>query len=78
MFTVSVGVERNEEAAKRIESYSEVESVKLAANGETLDVKLKDGHEDGTFLPERLIADSSVPAVPWTSRVESPEMAAAR
>jgi ABC-2 type transport system ATP-binding protein len=57
VFTVSVGLERNEEAAKRIESYSEVESVKPAANGETVDVKLKDGHEDGTFLPERLIAE---------------------
>ena len=57
VFTVSVGAERNADAEKRIAGYTEVESVKAAANGDSLDVKLKDGHEDGTFLPERLIAD---------------------
>jgi ABC-2 type transport system ATP-binding protein len=57
VFTVSVGADRNEAAAKRIESFAEVESVKASANGETLDVKLRDGHEDGSFLPERLIAE---------------------
>jgi ABC-2 type transport system ATP-binding protein len=54
-FTVSVGAERNDEAAKLIESYSEVESVKIDQKTSTLDVRLKDGLEDGSFLPERLI-----------------------
>jgi ABC-2 type transport system ATP-binding protein len=54
-FTVSVGAERNDEAAKRIESYPEVESVKFDQKTSTLDVRLKDGQEDGSFIPERLI-----------------------
>jgi ABC-2 type transport system ATP-binding protein len=54
-FTVSVGTERNEEAAKRIETYSEVESVNHDQKTSSIDVKLKDGLEDGSFLPERLI-----------------------
>ena len=57
VFSVSVGPERNGEAAKRMESYAEVESVKPNAAGDTVDVKLKDGHEDGSFLPARLIAE---------------------
>src|SRR5437763_3891744 len=55
VFTVSVGRERNEEAAKRIEAFAEVESVKPDPKGEWVEVKLKDGHEDGSFLPERMI-----------------------
>jgi ABC-2 type transport system ATP-binding protein len=55
VFTVSVGVERNEEAAKRIEQYPEVESVKPDPKTASLDVRLRDGFEDGSFLPERLI-----------------------
>jgi ABC-2 type transport system ATP-binding protein len=54
-FTVSVGDERNDEAAKRIETYAEVESVNIDQKTSSLDVKLKDGQEDGSFLPERLI-----------------------
>jgi ABC-2 type transport system ATP-binding protein len=54
-FTVSVGADRNDEAAKRIESYPEVESVKFDQKTSTLDVRLKDGQEDGSFIPERLI-----------------------
>lgn len=57
VFTVSVGAERNEEAAKRIEAYAEVESVKLDPKAESVEVKLREGHEDGSFIPERLIAD---------------------
>ncbi|MCE9533733.1 MAG: ABC transporter ATP-binding protein [Planctomycetes bacterium] len=57
VFTLSVGLERNPDAAKRIETFDEIESVKLDAEGETMDVKLKDGHEDGSFLPERLIRE---------------------
>ncbi len=55
VFTVSVGRARNEEAAKRIETYAEVEAVTPDPQGESIEVKLKDGHEDGSFLPERLI-----------------------
>jgi ABC-2 type transport system ATP-binding protein len=54
-FTVSVGAERNEEAAKRIETYQEIESVTFDQKTSSLDVQLKDGQEDGSFLPERLI-----------------------
>jgi ABC-2 type transport system ATP-binding protein len=54
VFTVSVG-ERNDEAARKIASYSEVESVTPDPKSNALDVRLKDGHEDGSFLPERLV-----------------------
>jgi ABC-2 type transport system ATP-binding protein len=54
VFTVSVG-ERNDEAARKIASYSEVESVTPDPKTNALDVRLKDGLEDGSFLPERLI-----------------------
>jgi ABC-2 type transport system ATP-binding protein len=54
VFTVSVG-ERNEEATKLIEGYGEVESVRHDPKTGMLDVRLKEGHEDGTFLPDRLI-----------------------
>ena len=54
-FTVAVMGERNDEAAKAIEAYPEVESVVNDQKAGTLDVKLKDGLEDGSFLPERLI-----------------------
>jgi ABC-2 type transport system ATP-binding protein len=57
VFTVSVGPERNEEAARRIAAYAEVESVKPDPKTGMLDVRLKDGTEDGSFLPERLIRD---------------------
>ena len=55
VFTVSVAADRNDEAAKRIASYAEVESVKADPKTGALDVRLKDGFEDGGFLPERLI-----------------------
>src|SRR5215207_6714371 len=55
VFTVSVGPERNDEAAKRIEAFPEVESVRADPKTHALDVRLKDGFEDGSFLPERLI-----------------------
>ena len=57
VFTVSVGAERNEAAAKRIETWSEVQSVKVAPQAESLEVRLKEGHDDGTFIPERLVHD---------------------
>jgi len=55
VFTVSVGPERNEEAAKWIETFEEVEAVKPGPKGDFVEVKLRDGHEDGSFLPERLV-----------------------
>jgi ABC-2 type transport system ATP-binding protein len=54
VFTISVG-ERNDEAARKIAGYSEVESVTPDPKTNALDVRLKDGLEDGSFLPERLI-----------------------
>lgn len=56
VFLVSVG-DRNEEAAKRLESYGEVGKVELLSNQPALRVTLKEGHDDGSFIPERLIAE---------------------
>ena len=53
-FTVSVG-DRNEEAAAKMRTFPEVDSVKADPASGTLDVRLKDGYEDGSFIPERLI-----------------------
>ncbi|MBN9520344.1 ABC transporter ATP-binding protein [bacterium] len=55
-FTVSVG-DRNAEAAAKLATYPEVLAVKPDPKTGQLDVRLKDGHEDGSFLPERLIRD---------------------
>ncbi len=57
VFTLSVGQQRNTEAAKRIETYAEVKGVKTADPDEFIEVQLKDGFEDGSFLPERLICE---------------------
>jgi ABC-2 type transport system ATP-binding protein len=54
VFTVSVG-ERNEEAAGKIREYPEVDTVKTDPKTGALDVRLKEGYEDGSFLPERLV-----------------------
>ena len=54
VFTISVG-ERNDEAAKKLAAFPEVESVMPDPKTNALDVRLKDGREDGSFLPERLI-----------------------
>src|SRR6478736_1803052 len=54
VFTISVG-DRNDEAAKKIATFPEVESVTPDPKTHSLDVRLKDGREDGGFLPERLI-----------------------
>ena len=58
MFTVSVG-DRNGEAAKKICDFAEVESVTPDPKTHSLDVRLKDGLEDGGFLPNA----SSKPAI---------------
>jgi ABC-2 type transport system ATP-binding protein len=57
VFTLSVGQQRNPEAAKRVETYAEVQGVKASAADEFIEVQLKDGFEDGSFLPERLIQE---------------------
>jgi ABC-2 type transport system ATP-binding protein len=54
VFTVSTG-DRNDEAAKRIAAYPEVESVTPDPKTDALDVRLKDEMEDGSFIPERLV-----------------------
>lgn len=54
-FTIAVSGDRNDDAARRIESYPEVESVQFDQKTNMLDVRLKDGQDDGSFLPERLI-----------------------
>jgi ABC-2 type transport system ATP-binding protein len=56
VFLVSVG-DRNEEAAKRLESFGEVGKVEILPGAVSLRVTLKDGHDDGSFIPERLIAE---------------------
>lgn len=57
VFMVSVGKDSNELAAKKLEGFGEVDSVSLEDNGEWVKVTLKEGQEDGSFLPERLIAE---------------------
>jgi ABC-2 type transport system ATP-binding protein len=47
--------ERNEEAAKKIESFGETEKIELLQKDSVIKVVLKEGNEDGSFLPERLI-----------------------
>ena len=56
VFLVSVG-DRNEEAAKRLESYAEVGKVELLPGAAAIRATLKDGYSDGSFIPERLIAE---------------------
>src|SRR4029079_17525701 len=55
VFLMSVGADRNEEAAKTLSGYPEVGEVDLLDQGKTVKVALRDGSEDGSFLPERLI-----------------------
>ena len=56
VFLVSVG-DRNEEAAKRLESYREIGKVEVLANASSIRATLRDGEIDGSFIPERLIAE---------------------
>jgi len=57
VFLVSVGADRNEAAARRLETYAEVATVRLEPGGGSIRVALKDGFDDGSFIPERLIAE---------------------
>ena len=56
VFLVSVG-DRNEEAAKRLETYREIGKVEVLANASLIRATLRDGEIDGSFIPERLIAE---------------------
>jgi ABC-2 type transport system ATP-binding protein len=57
VYIVSVGKEHNELAAKRMQSFPEVEIAEVAGEGAHIRVTLRDGQEDGSFIPERLIHD---------------------
>jgi len=56
-YIVAVGNEQNGLAAKRIETFPEVELVEVRNEGADLRVTLRDGETDGSFLPERLVAE---------------------
>lgn len=55
VFLLSVG-ERNQDAARILSGFPEVAAVDVLDQGKRVKVTLRDGSEDGTFLPERLIA----------------------
>jgi ABC-2 type transport system ATP-binding protein len=56
VFLVSVG-ERNPEAVKRLSTSPEVASAAVDPKTGVVRVALKAGHDDGSFIPERLIAE---------------------
>ncbi|MGL4421780.1 MAG: DUF4162 domain-containing protein, partial [Gemmataceae bacterium] len=56
-YLISVGKEQNEIAAKKLETYPEIESVEVIDQADQVKVTLRDGQEDGSFLPERLIQE---------------------
>ena len=55
VFLVAVGDNRNEDAAKKIETFGETEKAEITQKGAVIKVTLKEGNEDGGILPERLI-----------------------
>ncbi|HEY2783946.1 MAG TPA: ABC transporter ATP-binding protein [Fimbriiglobus sp.] len=55
VFHVSVGDGKNESAAKTLESFPEIGSVELIESGMAVKLVLREGHTDGSFIPERLI-----------------------
>jgi len=57
VYVVSVGKEQNELGVKKCETFPEVELVELAREAESFKVTLRDGCDDGSFIPERLIAE---------------------
>ena len=56
VFLVSVG-DRNAEAAKRLATFQEVASAELDPKAGVVRVALRAGRDDGSFIPERLIAE---------------------
>jgi ABC-2 type transport system ATP-binding protein len=57
IFLVAVGDGLNEKATKQIKTYPDVAEAELTDQDKTIKVTVKDGVEDGSFLPERLIHD---------------------
>ena len=57
VYIVSVGKEQNELAARKLEAFSEIESVEVKNQAEFVRATLRDGQEDGSFIAERLIHD---------------------
>jgi ABC-2 type transport system ATP-binding protein len=55
VFLVAVADNRNEEAVKRLETFSEIEAAELVQNGAVVKATLKEGSEDGSIIPERLM-----------------------
>ena len=56
VFLVSVG-ERNADAAKKLGTYKEVSSAVVDPKSGVVRVALRAGQDDGSFIPERLIAE---------------------
>jgi ABC-2 type transport system ATP-binding protein len=57
VYVVSVGKEQNERGAKKVESFHEVELVTMGKENDYFEVTLRDGIDDGSFIPERLISE---------------------
>jgi ABC-2 type transport system ATP-binding protein len=55
VYLVSVGVDRNEEAAKLLSDQPEVDSVNVLEDGKTIKLALRQDVEKACFIPERLI-----------------------
>jgi ABC-2 type transport system ATP-binding protein len=56
VFLVSVGTERNADAAKKLADSKEVASAAVDPKLHAVRVALRAGYDDGSFIPERLIA----------------------
>ncbi len=56
VFLVSVGGERNADAAKKLAESKEVASAEVDPKLHAVRVALRAGYDDGSFIPERLIA----------------------
>jgi ABC-2 type transport system ATP-binding protein len=56
VYLLSVGFERNEDAMKALRDFPEVAKVEPQDSGKSIKLALKDGIDDGSFLPERLIS----------------------
>jgi ABC-2 type transport system ATP-binding protein len=57
IYMVSVGKDANEAAMKKLQTYSEFESVELTPDGDSIKITMKDENLDGSFIPERLISE---------------------
>jgi len=56
VYIVAVGEGKNELAAKAVEGYPEVELIEMLKDGTAFKVTLRDGEDEGSFVPERLIS----------------------